>query len=253
MRRLRHQRLARELRHRRRGRHDDDDDQPRGALRARRSATCLAPCTYSYDTSATPTLTGASVVDDSSDTQWTIQVDGTGFLTPSSRNTIFIGGAPCAPLGATDTSTRITCTSTPPLSGMQAVSLVNEWGAALGDPTLPHIQGVDLTLGMIQPMNVSLAGGAELVLYGAGFHATESRVNVCDQECGVIMVGPLQLRCTVPSLFLHASGVHTLNLTNATEATYDLGSRAAAAAADGHRRRGDAERRHDARRARSSR
>ena len=30
---------------------------------------------------------------------------------------------------------------------------------------------------------VSLAGGVELTIHGAGFHATDSRVSVCEQDC----------------------------------------------------------------------
>ena len=70
----------------------------------------------------------------------------------------------------------------------------------------------------VEELNV----GAELVLHGAGFHATESVVSVCDKECSVNSVAPLQLKCEVPSLLVHASGIHTLNLTNATEAEYDM-------------------------------
>ena len=48
-------------------------------------------------------------------------------------------------------------------------------------------------------------------------------MSVCNQTCEVTSVTSLQLRCTAPSLLLYSSGLHGLNLTNATEAEYDLG------------------------------
>ena len=88
------------------------------------AASCSAsPCTYTYDTSRTSMLTAAVVTDDSSPSQWTIRVEGSGFLLPSSRNTVMIGRTACIPFGAgSDSQSQITCESTPPLSGYQVTS-----------------------------------------------------------------------------------------------------------------------------------
>ena len=143
------------------------------------AASCSAsPCTYQYDSARTSRLTGATVLNSNSVTQWTTRLTGSGFLLPSSRNTIMIGRTPCTPIGSDDSATQITCTSVPPLSGYQVVTLENEMGTALGVPTLPLVKGIELTLGRVLPSNVSLAGGLEMTLEGAGFSATDSKVTV---------------------------------------------------------------------------
>ena len=187
------------------------------------TVACSSSCSYTYSIARTPQLTGATVVDSSS-SQWRVRLTGSGFQVPSSGNIVHIGRAMCTPLGEDDSSTQITCSSLPPLSGTQTVSLVNENGNARGAPTLPTIQGAALTLGGLSPSTVSLAGGAELTVQGAGFSASDSRVEVCGETCVVTSVGAGEVSCTVPSLLLHASGRHYLNLTNATEAEYELGS-----------------------------
>ena len=191
------------------------------------AVTCTAsPCTFIHATDRTPKLTSASVVDSSNDTQWTSKIDGDLFQIPSDQgwlaatNTIMIGRTPCTPIA--QSKTQITCVSAPPLSGDQLVTLTNEMGSALGVPSMPIIKGIDLTLGGISPANVSLAGGVELTVSGAGFSAASSRVSVCERDCKVTSVKALALTCTIPSLLLHASGQHHLNLTNVTEAELDL-------------------------------
>lgn len=189
------------------------------------TATCVpGSCQYTYDDSLTPKLSSATVVTRTT-TKWTIRVQGSGFVTPSSANIILLGGiTPCIPYGHEgDTSSQVTCQCDPPLAGDQIVTLANEMGLAKGVPALPLIRGVELSVGSFTPLNVSLAGGAELTISGAGFSAQDSRVSVCEQDCSVTDVTSVNLKCRVPSLLLHASGKHHLNLTNATETQYDLG------------------------------
>ena len=185
------------------------------------SACSAAPCTYTYDNSRTPKITGASVLSTTA-SKWTIQIDGSGFASPSSANSIMLGGVTgCVPKGVDDTASKITCEADPPLSGYQVVTLSHDWGHALGTPALPLIKGVDLVVTTISPTNASLAGGAELTISGNGFSASDSTVSVCDKECAVTSVSSLALKCTVPSLLIHSTGRHTLNLTTTNDTTHE--------------------------------
>ena len=191
-------------------------------------ATCsVSPCEYAFSLARTPLLTSASVMGQGS-TEWTIAIEGT--FDTSDTIVVNIGAAKCA--ASSITSSRIMCTSPPPLSGNQMITLVSTAGAALGDPALPSIPGTELTATSFSPSSVSLAGGAELAIAGAGFSGTSSKVTVCGQECAVTSVASLELRCTVPSTLLHASGMHSLNLTDATEAELELSSPETLATAD---------------------
>ena len=141
------------------------------------TATCVpGSCQYTYDDSLTPKLSSATVVTRTT-TKWTIRVQGSGFVTPSSANIILLGGiTPCIPYGhEDDTSSQVTCQCDPPLAGDQIVTLANEMGLAKGVPALPLIRGVELSVGSFTPLNVSLAGGAVLTISGAGFSAQDSR------------------------------------------------------------------------------
>lgn len=164
-------------------------------------ASCVpGTCLYNYAEAATPKLSGASIVS-TTPTQWTVGLVGSGFLLPSSANSILLGGVtPCVPVGTADTATAVTCTCDPPLSGDQVVTLTNQNGAALGVPSLPTVRGVELSVSTLAPLNISLAGGAELTIDGGGFSAQDSRVTVCDKECAVTSVSSLRLTCTAPSV-----------------------------------------------------
>ena len=117
------------------------------------TATCVpGSCQYTYDDSLTPKLSSATVVTRTT-TKWTIRVQGSGFVTPSSANIILLGGiTPCIPYGHEgDTSSQVTCQCDPPLAGDQIVTLANEMGLAKGVPALPLIRGVELSVGSFTP------------------------------------------------------------------------------------------------------
>ena len=183
------------------------------------AATCAyGDCTWKYSKSLTTSVVTSATVLSSNATEWEIELDGSKFLW---HEAIFIGSTPCILFYKSGTQLRCKCE--PPLSGEQVVTMSNNYGNVLGDPSLPTITGTQLTTSDISPYNVSLAGGAELTISGAGFSATETKVSVCGKACAVTSVASLALKCTAPSLLLHATGIHTLNLTNATEAELDLG------------------------------
>ena len=191
-------------------------------VRGSTAACSVSPCSYTYSRARTPILTGATIVSSPPTSDWTIELAGT-FEDDCSDCVVSIGGGtPCA-LTSTS-STSITCTSAPPLSGTQVITLVSyEWGSGLGDPALPTVEGVELSATSFAPSEVSLAGGTDLVIGGAGFSPTSSKVAVCGKACAVTSVSARTLTCTVPSLLLHASGTHGVNLTNVTTAELDLG------------------------------
>jgi len=192
------------------------------AVRVRGVLAGGASFSFTFATSSTPVLTTAAVADRTSLTNWLVTVSGSGFLSPASANVIYIGSTRCVPTG-TGTSTQITCNASPPLSGSQAVTLVNVGGSARGGSSLPTVTGISLTLSGLSPTTVSLAGGAELVINGAGFSESSSRVTVCDVACPIRSVASTSLRCTVPSRLLLLEGTQGLNLSVATAAELDLG------------------------------
>ena len=187
------------------------------------TASCsMSPCTFLYDADITPRIYVISVLSRSL-ASWRIRISGSRFLLPGTLQTITIGGVtPCTPVVGFDS--MIECESPPPLSGKQLVTLSNVNGYAIGSR---YIEGEDLSVEGVAPANASLAGGTELTISGSGFSATDSRVAVCGKQCAVTSVSSLELKCTVPSLLIHATGRHTLNLTTtndtAREAEHDLG------------------------------
>jgi hypothetical protein len=177
---------------------------------------------FSFALASTPVLTTAAVADRTNLSNWLVTVSGSGFLSPASANVIYIGSTPCVPTDSS-TATQITCNANPPLSGTQVVTLMNVGGSARGSSGLPTVAGMTLILSGLSPATVSLAGGAELVINGAGFSETSSRVTVCGVTCPIKSVASTSLRCTVPSTLLHLEGVQGLNLTDSTAAVLDLG------------------------------
>ena len=186
------------------------------------AATCAAdPCTYSYSTARTPILQTATILSSSTTGDWEIQLEG-AFEEECGDCIISIGGdTACRPTALSASS--ITCTSPPPLAGNQVITIVSSWGAGMGGTDgLPTIQGVELSASSFTPAAVSLAGGAEMVISGAGFSPTSSKVEVCGEACAVTSVSAQALKCTVPSRLLHASGTHGVNFTNVTTAELSL-------------------------------
>ena len=189
------------------------------------AATCTAsPCTFAYSRMVTPILSAATVASVSS--QWTVTVTGTfGSGSDVMPNpTILIGGlTPCLIEGEV-TASSLTCIADPPLSGTQTITLESlEWGTGLGEPSLPTIEGVGLTATGVSPTTTTLAGGATLTIAGSGFSATDTSVLVCGDACEVLSVSSTSVECRAPSSLLHASGVHTLTLSNVTDAALELG------------------------------
>ena len=190
---------------------------------------CTAsPCTYSYSLASTSVLTAATVVA-SSTSQWSIRVDGrfTSALDVSDAR-LRIGEEETTTTSVSTTQIQITLA--PPLSGPQTISLLSSEGVAIGEPALPTITGTALSVTSSSPSSMSLAGGAELSIRGAGFSSSLSTVSVCGRSCAVTAVTSTTLKCTAPSTLLHASGVRATNLTNASEAVLELSSGAFLAA-----------------------
>ena len=184
------------------------------------AATCaVAPnCDYGYSLALTPIIQSASVVSAGA-SQWTVTLGGTfgsGGDFPASQSEIWIGGlTPCVPSGSSSASS-ITCVAAPPLAGSQVVSMYTpSWGAALGQPNLPTIQGVALSTTGITPLSTTLAGGATLTISGGGFSATDTSIQVCDRPCEVTSISSTAVTCTAPSLLTHATGTQTLTLREA--------------------------------------
>ena len=161
--------------------------------------------TFLFALASTPVLTTAAVADRTNLSNWLVTVSGSGFLSPASANVIYIGSTPCVPTDSS-TATQITCNANPPLSGTQVVTLMNVGGSARGSSGLPTVAGMTLILSGLSPATVSLAGGAELVISGAGFSETSSRVTVCGVTCPIKSVASTSLRCTVPSRLLLLEG-----------------------------------------------
>ena len=186
------------------------------------AAACVAAggCAYAYDDARTPRLTAASVSATSA-SAWSYALSGSGFGLPAESNEAFIGATPCTVTGGSDTA--LTCTSTPPIAGMQTVSLVAPTGAALPSTTPPpQIAGASLSVSGLSPSATTMAGGAELTISGQGFSASDSVVALCNRTCAITAVDSLSLKCTLPSILAHDSGTHTAVLANASSAVLDL-------------------------------
>ena len=187
-------------------------------------ATCVpGGCQYTYSTASTPAVAAATVVS-TSETTWTVRISGLRFATPAALNTIKIGRIECVPTGAgSNDANEITCTSAPPLSGAQVITIVSPDGAAQGSPTLPTIQGTALSAGSISPATSSLAGGSQLTVSGAGFSGTSTLVTVCGQPCPLVAPpGALDVKCTVPSLLVHETGARPAPAPSAARARLGL-------------------------------
>ena len=190
------------------------------------AASCVAStgCSFGYDTARTPKITGASVSSTSSST-WTITINGffgTGDNFPTDTTTILIGGVTaCVPTGP-PTSSELECTSDPPPTGAQKLTLVApSWGSALGEPALPTITGSDFAATALSPTAISLAGGATLTISGTSFGSSMS-VRVCGDECPITSTASTSLECTAPSALIHLTGTQTLSLSDVTDAALEL-------------------------------
>ena len=188
------------------------------------AATCTpaSACDYLYASALTPILSSA-VATSQTDALWTLRLDGSGFATPATDNRVTVGTSPCNATGGS--STQLTCEMSPPMSGLQTVRLTSAvHGHANGDTQLPQLQGAALSVSGLAPAAMGMAGGAELVISGAGFSdASSSQVRVCGADCAVTAASATSLTCTAPSRLLHAAerGSGRLSL--------ELGATAAAA------------------------
>ena len=91
-------------------------------------ATCAGACTFEYSAAATPTLTSASWAANAGSASWTLALGGSGFGTAP---TVSVGSTACAV--STVSGTALQCALTPPMGGLQTVSLWRtDWGWATG-------------------------------------------------------------------------------------------------------------------------
>ena len=160
------------------------------------TAATNVDATFQYSRMRTPILTGATVTSSSS-TEWSISLSGTfgdGSASMSDNAVITVGsGTPCALSSGASTS-ALACVSPPPLAGAQTITLVSDWGFALG---APMIQGTSLAVTSFTPAAISLAGGATLTIAGAGFSLSDTSVRVCNAACAVRARRPLPSRSHV--------------------------------------------------------
>ena len=168
-------------------------------------------------------MLSSAVATSQTDALWTLRLDGSGFATPATDNRVTVGTTPCNTTGGS--STQLTCEMLPPMSGLQTVRLTHAvHGHANGDTQLPQLQGAALSVSGLAPAAMGMAGGAELVISGAGFSdPSSSQVRVCGADCAVTAASATSLTCTAPSRLLHAAerGSGRLSL--------ELGATAAAA------------------------
>ena len=189
-------------------------------------AICTADsCTYVYSQAFTPILTSATVSSMTS-SEWQLSLSGTfgsGSDFPLDASEIYVGGVtPCVPTGVT--ASTLTCTSAPPLSGSQTITLSTTWGNALGDPSLPTVEGLSVSATSASLAggggpSTTLAGGATLTIAGSGFSTTATSVRVCGDACKVTSATSVALQCTAPSSLLHESGRQNLTLVADTSSS----------------------------------
>ena len=190
-------------------------------LQVRGMAASGTARTFLYDDARTPTLTGA-VVTSKTSSEWQYDLAGTGFELPVANNRVLVGETPCEVVSGS--STQLTCTSHPPLAGLQLVQLSNGDGAAVAASSLPKVEGSELSVESLNASSmVSVAGGAQIAISGSGFaSADDTLVHVCEQECVVQQVSYREVRCSVPTLLTQNPHLEHLVLSDATAAEMDL-------------------------------
>ncbi|XP_076438726.1 fibrocystin-L-like isoform X2 [Babylonia areolata] len=154
-------------------------------------ASCASgvDCSFTWSSSATPTITAISPTSGGLGTS--VTVTGTGF--DGANEEVTIGGTACTLTSSTSTSLQCTLSVGP--NGPQAVSVrVPSKGLASGSVTFTFTS----TLSSISPIFGSIQGGLPITLIGQGF-ASGATVTVGGASCDVTSASVLEMVCVVPA------------------------------------------------------
>ena len=185
---------------------------------------CTSSCTFAYDSQRTPSLFAANTIGVTADGKWRIALSGLRFASALASNVVRIGQTPCMPTALLPGAALIdgvsadllNCDSAPPNAGLQRVTLSNDWGNALGVPSLPLLEGGSLSVSSSSPREASTTGGAELTLSGGGFSASTT-IEACGVPCPITSLDGSELKCSLPSLLdMTTFGLQSTKLTNVT-------------------------------------
>ena len=154
---------------------------------------CSGSCSFTWDSSLTPTLTSVSPTFGGYYTL--ITLTGTGFSTNMAENVVTVGVAACTVASATDT--EITCTVGEGNPGDRPVSvLVTTKGAA--EQASPVTFTYSFSVSGISPSSGSAAGGAVVTITGTGF-GDDVAVTIGGEDCAVLTVEYTEVTCRAPS------------------------------------------------------
>ena len=169
-------------------------------------ATCEGACEFTYHVASTPLLDphclSAQIQPDYS---WVIALCGTNFVTPSSRNRIWVGGSmgsACTP--QTGNSTFIRCLAPALQTGTYAVRLFADgygFAASTSVASVPTFTA-PLIVGGSSPHVTIVTGGATVTITGTGFAAHDHMnvVSICGRACAVTSSTATVLTCIAPSV-----------------------------------------------------
>jgi len=155
-----------------------------------------ADCSFSYDASLTPTITGVS--DALVDGFVELTIAGSGFTTDETDFTIDVGGRKCVATAATATS--VTCTLENGPAGDFDISLwVQSRGKASGSVTFTLSLAVD----SFSPTSGSVGGGTTLTILGTGFPNTmaewdNNEIAVGGSPCKITETSYTEVTCITP-------------------------------------------------------
>ena len=155
-----------------------------------------ADCSFSYDSSLTPTILG--VTDTLVDGSIELTITGTGFTTDASDFTIDVGGRNCKATVATSSS--VTCTlENGPAGDFDITLWVESRGQASGSVTFT----LSLTVDSFSPSSGSVGGGTTLTILGTGFPNTmdeweSNEVAVAGSSCTITETSYTEVKCVTP-------------------------------------------------------
>ncbi|XP_052286416.1 fibrocystin-L-like [Dreissena polymorpha] len=173
---------------------------------------CGGDCSFNWDTSSTPTVTGASPSSGTSALSTALTVTGTGFIPTAGKNKVTIVGIECTVTMATATS--ITCNvGNGPVGAHPIIVNVEGKGIARGLVEFTYtanITGISPTIG-------GLGGGIILTIAGYGF-TNNSDVTVNGATCEVQSVVPDEILCILPNSV--TAGTFDVEVTQGTTLTH---------------------------------
>ncbi|XP_060603397.1 fibrocystin-L-like isoform X3 [Ruditapes philippinarum] len=153
---------------------------------------CTDDCSFNWDSSSTPTISGISPQSGSSSISTTAFITGTGFSTVISNNQVIIGGVECTVTGSL--ATIITCdVGNGPVGPHSVVVTVDGKGNPEGSVQFTYTAGIS----SLAPTSGSLGGGGKLTISGFGFK-NGANVTINSKNCLVVSIQADAIVCLVP-------------------------------------------------------